>query len=366
MPVGVPFGQTTTVPVGFERYVVPRGEALQGSMAHVHRGCAGAVSPVAFDIETSGGLGRSAVPFLLAAAWHESGEVRLVQWTLRDPNGEAEMLVDFARCVLGLAGAPRLLSFNGGSFDLPVLRTRMRRLGVWTDELEHRHVDLLVAVRRLWREALPNCRLSTLEARILRVHRCGDMPGVEVAEVFPQLLASPRDPWVLQQLERARRHNRGDVLSLLGLAASAGARLQAPCSPIEALRAARHYLREGKPAEAVARLEGVIDQAGSHPRTLECELRGQLAESYRRVGQREAAAAQWRWLVERSPPPGGQAQAQAHEHLAKYLEHVVHDYAGALQLAQVADPPCARRITRLERKLAALRSSGAANGSARS
>jgi len=304
---------------------------------------------VAVDLETSGGFGQAAVPFIVGAAWH-SGEdtIHVMQWTLEDARAEAPMLLDFVRRVTSLAehGRPRLLSFNGASFDLPVLRSRLTRAGAGSALASVHHLDLLTAARRLWRGRFPDCRLTTLEARTLGVRRVGDMSGAEVAEVFPQLQAEPDDPWVRSQLERAKRHNRGDLLGLLALAAKVGQHLRDPVGPAEALRSAQHYMRAGQHEEAWQRLQG-IDRPESLPAELRIVYVRAYAELARRRGNVEEAAAQWRWLCTHDP-----GNIEAHEQLAKYLEHVVQDFSAALRVARSSRCPCPRRLARLARKSA--------------
>lgn len=350
VPVGVPMGTRDVCPPGFSGLVVPTADAVREGMLEVDPEPYREGPPVvAVDLETTGGLGRSSIPFIVGAAWHDasSGAVLITQWTLQRPEAEAPMLLDALRslgCGRESAGS-RLLSFNGASFDLPVLRSRIERLGVGADLGSVRHVDLLTAARRLWRDRLPNCRLATLEAQVLRVRRIGDMDGAEVAEVFPQWLAAPNDPWALAQLERAQRHNRGDLVGLIALAAAVGHKLRSSEHPIEILRAAQHYARLGQDEQAWRRLEQL--PAGlERPEILRDALRLR-AELLRRRGDLAGAAEHWGRLCREHPHEG-----EAHDRLAKYLEHVVGDFEAALCVARGAPTPCPRRIARLERKRA--------------
>lgn len=357
VPSDVAVGGSDLWPVGFSSLVVPTAGAVAQGMTEVDSGAADPPSgppAVAVDIETTGGLGRAAIPFILGAAWHDAvGTVVVMQWTLREPGAEMPMLLDFVTRLRGLVPpgqrGPRLLSFNGASFDLPVLRTRLQRLGLQGGLGEVTHVDLLTASRRLWRDRVPNCRLTTLESRKLGVRRVGDMEGAEVAEVFPQLLAAPADPWALAQLERARRHNRGDLLGLLALAALVGRQLRASEHPIEVLRAAQHYLRQGQEAQAWERLAALHRAPQALGRELVREYAWLRAELQRRRGDLSGAAEQWRWLCTNYP-----GDLEAHERLAKYLEHVAGDFEAALRVARASRCPCSRRISRLERKRGAV------------
>lgn len=348
---GAALGPSDILPSGFSSLALPSRTALIEGLRELETGpTCGGPPAVAVDLETTGGFGQAAVPFIVGAAWHtEEDTICITQWTLEDGRGEAPMLLDVVRRLVGLAGrsptsGPRLLSFNGASFDLPVLRGRLRRAGAGAALDVVSHVDLLTAARRLWRGRVPDCRLTTLEARMLDVRRLGDMAGAEVAEVFPQLLANPGDPWVRGQLERAKRHNRGDLLGLLALGAKVGQHLRAPVGPTEALRSAQHYLRSGQHDAAWQRLE-TIPSADSLPAELRVTYVRARAELCRRRGNPEGAAAQWQWLCTHDP-----GNIEAHEQLAKYFEHVVRDFGAALRVAESSRCPCPRRLARLVRK----------------
>ena len=76
-----------------------------------------------------------------------------------------------------LADRPGLITFNGRTFDLPLLDNRylMNRLdNLVGDLLERPHIDLLPPARRLWRQRLGSCALGALEKTLLGVRRTGE------------------------------------------------------------------------------------------------------------------------------------------------------------------------------------------------
>lgn len=165
-----------------------------------------------FDTETTGLAGGTGTrAFMLGyARWMEAGlEVRQL-WISR-LAAESAMLERFAQWLS--CEAFQLVSYNGRSFDGPLLRARYR-LARQRDPLQQLpHHDLLHAVRRRFRREWPSCRLAEAESRLLGVQRLDDLPGAQVPAAF---LASLRgsDP---RPLERVRRHHFQDLISLASL-----------------------------------------------------------------------------------------------------------------------------------------------------
>lgn len=303
------------------------------------------------DLETSGLFGN-AIPFIVGIAWHDAPDaVTIHQWTLREPGSERAMLADVMRRVdAALHVQTRLLTFNGASFDLPVLRARLQRLrldGAW---LQRRHLDLLHPARRLWRGRFADCRLATLEAEILGVRRIGDIDGAAIAELFDRLVSHPGDAWLQDELRLAQAHNRADLLGLLALTAAAGDRIERPRALHEALGSAHHLAARDRADAAIERISRAVQAELTEPTNAEATLREAMllwAELERRRGGREQAARLWRSVCRRWP-----GDLRAHEALAKHLEHQERRLDEALEVAAGSACPCPRRLARLRRKLA--------------
>jgi uncharacterized protein YprB with RNaseH-like and TPR domain len=163
------------------------------------------------DTETSGlagGTGTAAFVLGLASVRDDVLSVR--QLLMTGFAGEQAMLE-------ALGGALRahacLVTFNGKSFDLPLLRARTRLACLAWPEREQPHLDLLHVTRRRLREGWPDCRLRTAEERALGYARTDDFPGADVPAAWQRWLqhgdAAP--------LPRILDHNREDLLSLAGL-----------------------------------------------------------------------------------------------------------------------------------------------------
>ncbi|MDP9273696.1 MAG: ribonuclease H-like domain-containing protein [Chloroflexota bacterium] len=182
----------------------------------------GLPSAVYFDTETTGlSTGAGTVPFLAGVGHLQGGAIIVRQLLLPDYPHERAML---RRLCAELAWPQRLVTYNGRSFDMPLLVSRLTVHGFFAEQaaLPARHDDLLPIARRLWRRTLGSARLADVEAAVLGVRRVHDCPSSEVpARYFgylrggsPELLAAVLD------------HNLQDIVSLALLEATI-ARLRA-------------------------------------------------------------------------------------------------------------------------------------------
>lgn len=159
------------------------------------------------DTETTG-LGGSMV-FLLGAMSIRRDDIVVKQVFARDYREEPRLLASWAEM---LRSARLLVSFNGKSFDLPVLRDRLGYHGMVSPE-EPPHLDLLHASRRKWRDVLPDCRLQTLEWRVCRRRRAGDIPGDEIPLVYHRFVRTGERRDILTVFH----HNALDLITLADL-----------------------------------------------------------------------------------------------------------------------------------------------------
>ncbi|HEX7452070.1 MAG TPA: ribonuclease H-like domain-containing protein, partial [Polyangiaceae bacterium] len=164
-----------------------------------------------FDTETTGlGGGAGVLAFLVGLAWFDD-ELRLnsEQLLLRSPAEEAPLLEAFAE---RLEACDLLVSYNGKSFDLPLLNGRMvmnRRPKL----PERAHLDLLHVARRLHKARLGACRLISLESEVLGFVRGPDIAGVDIAPRYAHYLRTGDD----SALEQVIEHNAWDVVSMAAL-----------------------------------------------------------------------------------------------------------------------------------------------------
>ena len=274
------------------------------------------------DTETTGlGSAAGTVAFLVGIARWEGERLRLLQLALPD-HSEEEALLE--ALVAETPPGAWLVTYNGRSFDWPLLETRFRMNRQRPPPLDG-HVDLLLLVRRLFRHRLPDARLQTAERHLLRRHRAPDIPASEIPAVYHSFLrGGPVGP-----IRVVARHNAEDVVTLGRLLAhlergygEGELRRWAPKGDL--VRLARLFRHEGRIDEAVACLQAAGEGIhGGDPDVAVATV--ELARLLRRVGRSVEAGIAWSRLV---TAPGPLA-ALGWIELAKEREHRVRDLAGA-------------------------------------
>jgi len=177
----------------------PPGEVELSSLR-----CLGLERALFLDLET---CGLNSSPVFLAGTMHWNGEdFVLRQYFARHYGEEAALL---AAVFEQARGFECLVTFNGKSYDAPFLAARALTHGIEL-ALPRHHLDLLHHARRQWREELPDCRLTTLEWRVCRRRRVGDVPGEQVPGLYHEYVRNG-DPW---RLVPVFHHNLLDVTTM--------------------------------------------------------------------------------------------------------------------------------------------------------
>jgi hypothetical protein len=347
----------------------------------------GARAPlVFFDLETTGlNGGAGTCAFLVGfGSFDVDGSFTIRQYVMTHAGDERAMLQAVA-AQLRASGA--LVSFNGKSFDAPLLETRFLFHRLTWPGAAIPHVDVLHPARRFWRSRVESdglsCSLPALEQHVLDAARCGDVPGLEApARYFEFIRSGDARP-----LAGVLDHNRFDLVSLAGLMVrlldliriGAGGATTAR----EAFALGGVYERAGWPARASAAFERALELVSAETRAtrasrlaaaegwppaavaqtagarLHLEILRALARSARRAGRHDEAARWWRHLLERPACPPEIAR-EATEALAVYHEHRQRDLEQARVFtlrALETRPPTVRqaavqhRLARIERKL---------------
>jgi uncharacterized protein len=156
------------------------------------------------DIET---LGLRDVPLILIGIAETSEKGLIInQYLIRNLKEENAALDAF---ISHLNDDSVFVSFNGRSFDIPFIRSRMRFHGI-KNKLRKPHLDLLHFSRRQWKSQLPNCRLQTLEKHLFGLERNDDVPSSLVPDFYLSYLKTGNIGPLVPIIE----HNREDVITL--------------------------------------------------------------------------------------------------------------------------------------------------------
>jgi len=173
-------------------------------------GLAGGSGTLAFMI----GIGRLQ---LSSTEFGGSGKFILRQYLISGFGAEGAMLDALAQDV---NDGDCLVTFNGKSYDLPLLATRYRLLGRTNPLPGLAHLDLRHPLRRIYGKQFTDCRLKTLEEQVLGHRRDNDLPGSEAPKAWLAWLKRRE----MSMLAEVARHNRGDVLAMAGLCHCLGVR----------------------------------------------------------------------------------------------------------------------------------------------
>lgn len=164
------------------------------------------------DTETTGlAGGTGTVPFLIGIGWFEDESMRIQQLFLPELGREAPMLHWLAE---RLAQSSCLISFNGKTFDWPLLRNRFVLNRVRAPALPP-HIDLLHCARRILRPRLRSVRLVELERKVLGMYREDDISGA----LIPQIYFDYLDGGDVSPLAKVIEHNANDLIALAALIA---------------------------------------------------------------------------------------------------------------------------------------------------
>lgn len=271
------------------------------------------------DTETtglSGGVGTLA--FLVGIGYFFGGEFIVEQYLMRDYDEEPFVL---RRTLDKLRAYPVLATFNGRTFDVPLLQNRLilqRLQAAWPDT----HVDLLPAARRIFKLRLQHCSLSALEAKVFGRPRQDDLPGAQVPERFFQYLKTKQ----LALLDDVLDHNCLDIVSLARLMFALWRLHDAPLSAAyqeDLFSLGRLFDRQGQAEKAAVCYRACCQQG---VQTL-AQLR--LADLYRRMQRHQEAAQIWEGMME-----GSRGGAAVYIALAKLYEHRFHQPRRALAIAR--------------------------------
>ncbi len=267
------------------------------------------------DTETTGlSSGVGTIVFMLGVAEIENQMVINHQLLLNGFHGEIAMLEWLNQ---KLNQKKTLVSYNGKSFDLPLLVSRYRLKRMASPLLTLEHIDLVHWIRRMYQKYWPDCRLQSAEQFCLNFHRINDMPGAEAPAIFSELIREGKT----DRLNPLCQHHQYDVISLIALLDHVAKCVNTPTEEIFNVYTTANYLVKSK-RQILARelLERNRDQACERGRFL-------LATIYRREKR-------WAEALELLHPLSNENYSPAIVALAKYFEHKQKQPGKALLYAE--------------------------------
>lgn len=312
-------------------------------------------STIFVDTETTGLAGGTGTHvFLVGLGRFGPGGFNVRQYFLRHPGEERALLEAIEQDV---RDSSCLVTYNGRSFDIPMLETRFR-MHHRACEFPDQHLDLLHPARAVWKHRLPGCSLGTVERDVLGVTRVDDAPGWMIPQMYFDYLQSRR----VETLRNVFNHNRQDIVSLArlaGLLHGYQAGLMSPERPTDRLGVALIQLRMGDVERAMP-----VIATECHSPLVPAALRVRAVREASTVLKRSRRYPEAILLWERCLTDASRAiRMLAAEELAKHMEHRSRDHRAALELARKAADGARlvgdlemlgnfeRRIARLEMKV---------------
>ena len=163
------------------------------------------------DTETTGLKGGAGtLAFLVGLGRVEGGRFVVRQYLMRDYDEEPFVLRAW---LSALSGCRALITFNGASFDVPLIESRLVMNRLKGDGELPPHLDLIHAARRVYKLRLRRCSLAQVEEQVFLQPRQDDLPGSQVPERYFDFLRTRQ----LSLLDDILRHNALDIFSMLRL-----------------------------------------------------------------------------------------------------------------------------------------------------
>jgi uncharacterized protein len=287
------------------------------------------------DTETTGLAGGTGTyAFLIGLAWWDAGGIQVEQFFMRDFAEEHSVLHELAARI---AERPVLVTYNGKTFDWPLLHSRFTMTRSIPVPKLLAHLDLLHPARAVWKLRLGSVRLSDLERHVLDPICLGwtrddDTSSALIPQYyFDYLRGGPPEP-----LLGIAKHNQMDLRGLAALYCKLNALLaeespqQGSVDGRDLFGLSRFLQRRGHGERAQTACTQALDFGLPHE--VRPQARRDLAQHAKRRGAYEQAAALWHEIVLSDPAEG----VHACEQLAIHYERRVKDHSRALEFAQLA------------------------------
>jgi len=285
------------------------------------------------DTETTGLAGGTGTyAFLIGIAWWDANGLQVEQFLMRDFSEEHSVLLELSE---RLAERPVLVTFNGKTFDWPLLENRfLMTRSIPVPQLAA-HLDLLHPARAVWKLRLGSVKLMELERRVLDAPRLGwDRADDVPSHMIPQFYFDYLRGRSVAPLAGVVRHNRNDLRGLAALFGKLNELLsnEKPSEDVDGLDLfglSRYLQRRGEARRAESACVAARDRG--LPIFLDGQAKWELAKMAKRRGQHGEAARIWEELAQ-----DDDWRVAACEELAQFQERKQKDYSAALKYAKAA------------------------------
>lgn len=283
---------------------------------------------VVIDTETTGLAGGAGTyAFIIGIGFWENARFVVRQYILRDFSEEPSQL---SAIIEDIAKTNCILTYNGKTFDLPLLRTRYRINRLPIPFENHLHLDLVHPCRRLFRRHYDSLSLSHLEEKILGFQRTDDVPSHLIPRLYFDYLQHRDD----EQLLPILNHNRDDIVSLLILAQETFRRIDLAfahsCDDDLLLLSLGHILYKAGDCRRSQELLSYINRQFADSQIIDESVRLH-SQAAKRGKDWDTAVVIWEEMAR-----SGRYGCYPHIELAKYLEHRARDLAAALNYTNLA------------------------------
>ncbi len=274
------------------------------------------------DTETtglSGGTGTFA--FMVGMGFFRGDRFTIQQLFMRDYSEEKAALQLLQET---LESFDFLVTFNGRLYDVPLLETRMILSRKRSKLREMPNFDLLYPSRKIWRGAYENCRLVTLESRLLGIEREDDIPSEWIPSLYFDYLQTGDG----RKIHRVFYHNRMDILTMVGLVGRIhlvyhDPRAAQPRRGVEHFSLGRLFWDHGEREKAIPCFEIALKRCDDE---MAWEVMKWLSMAFKKVGQTERARSLWEEMLTWPHPKDEHPYIE----LAKYYEHRERAFEKAL------------------------------------
>ena len=274
------------------------------------------------DTETTGlSRGVGTVAFLTGMGYFTKDSFVVEQVLMQDYDEE---LFALQHILERIQKATLLVTFNGHTFDMPLLENRFTLHRMREEYTLPAHLDLLRVARSTYKLRVARCSLTSLEENLLGIVRQDDMPGAQVPKQYFDFIKS-KDFSLLSPI---LSHNVQDILSLAHL-------LRLFCAAYESPLALPH-------AQDVYSIGKVMQRHHHYGIAKACYkacdqsvvakmARLTLAEVYKKETNYIEASKVYETMLQ-----SGQGNTAVYIALAKLYEHHLHNVNRAYQLTAQA------------------------------